>query len=469
MKIHQLTIGELLASVHSNMQGLTTEEANRRLLEFGSNIINKAKRETTASRFFKGFTHFFAIILWCGSAFAFLGEWMQPGGGMAMLGWAILGVIVINALFSFWQEFRAEQAISALEKLIPHQVKVLRDGKLTQLPSAALVPGDVISIEEGDNVPADCRLLEGFGVRVNNATLTGESVPLSRDASVSEQDDLKNSKNVLLAGTSVFAGQGKAVVFHTGMHTEFGKIAGLTQEIVPGLSPLQKEISRLSRVIAAIAVSMGLLLFLVGQLIGMSLLDDFVLALGIIVALVPEGLLPEVTLVLATCSQRMAKRNALIRHLPSVETLGCATVICTDKTGTLTQNKMSCKRMFLFDGFTEQADMRNPGQQRAAQMLSRISLGCNNVKNSMEENQERLLGDPMEIALVEFAQQSSASEPAAVRIDEVPFDSDRKRLSTIHRIEGRKILYTKGAAELLLPLCTRVCTAGSDQLFSDSQ
>ena len=317
------------------------------LAEFGPNRVERVRGERWITHFLKGFTHFLALILWIAAALAFFAEFQDPGHGMATLGVAILGVILINGLFCFWQEYRAEQALEALTRLLPHQVKVMRGGSLATLPAVELAPGDIVLLEGGDDVPADCRVIEAYGVRVNNATITGESVPLPRDALPSETKDILHSRNILLAGTSLVSGEAKVAVFATGMRTEFGKIAHLTQTAGTPLSPLQQEIIRLSRVIAAIAAALGVLFYFIGYSLGLSFWASLIFAIGIIVANVPEGLLPTVTLALAMGGQRMARRNVLIRHLPSVETLGCTTVICTDKTGTLTQNRMEVKRIFL--------------------------------------------------------------------------------------------------------------------------
>ena len=326
---------------------LSQAEVQHRLNEYGANQVEVIRGESLILRFIKEFVHFFALILWLAAGLAFFAESRQPGGGMAMLGYAILGVIVINGLFSFWQQYRAERAISALQKLLPHYVKVIRDGELGQILVANLVPGDIVLLQEGDNVPADCRLLEAFSLRVNNATVTGESLPQMRDAQPSSEENLEHSRNTLLAGTSVVSGEGRAVVFATGMHTEFGKIAHLTQTTVKSVSPLQLEIARLSRIIALLSLTLGVVFFFIGRSMGLSFWENFIFAIGIIVANVPEGLLPTVTLSLAMATQRMAKRNALIRHLPSVEALGSATVICTDKTGTLTENRMEANVLYL--------------------------------------------------------------------------------------------------------------------------
>ncbi|MGA7881563.1 MAG: HAD-IC family P-type ATPase [Terrimicrobiaceae bacterium] len=218
---------------------------------------------------------------------------------------------------------------------MPNATKVVRSGAVRQVPAAQLVPGDVILLEAGDILPADCRLVEAFSVRVNNATVTGESLPAARDAEQCDEPDPMHSRNTLLAGTSLVSGEAKALVYATGSHSAFGKIALLTQATTDTISPLQIEIGRVSRIIAGLALVLGVIFILIGRAIGLSFWENFIFAIGIIVTNVPEGLLPTVTLALAIGSQRMAKSNALIRHLPAVEALGCTTVICTDKTGTL--------------------------------------------------------------------------------------------------------------------------------------
>jgi sodium/potassium-transporting ATPase subunit alpha len=461
MNIHQLTVNDALKRLQSSPDGLLSAEANRRLLEFGPNQVEKVRGEPLILRFLKGFTHFFALILWIAAGFAFFAEWNDPGKGMATLGFAILGVILINGLFSFWQEYRAEKAISALQRLLPHQVKAVRDGKVLQIPVAELVPGDIIFLEEGNDVPADCRLIEAFGVRVNNATVTGESLPKARDTRPSSEEALIQSKNVLLAGTSIVSGQAKALVVTTGMHTEFGKIARLTQNPGDALSPLQKEIIHLSWMVALLATLLGVVFLFIGQeLMGLLFLQNLIFAIGIIVANVPEGLLPTVTLALALGSQRMARRNALIRHLPAVETLGCATVICTDKTGTLTQNRMEVKRLFLTDRFyrpDEVGAVREPPLRETHRLFFEAALLCHDVKLLEREGRKELSGDPMEIELIQMAKKAISGAVEYPRLDEVPFDSDRKRMSTLHkRAPEGLILYTKGALEVLLPLCRQV-------------
>ena len=457
MKIHQLSPGEALKSLKSSHDGLSQNEALRRLKEFGPNQIDKVPPESLLISFLKEFIHFFALILWLAAGLAFFADYRQPGEGMGTLGYAILGVIVINGLFAFWQQFRAERAVAALEKLLPHYVKVLRDNSIGLILATHLVPGDVILLQEGDNVSADCRIIEAFSLRVNNATVTGESMPKARDAEPSSEEDLLHGRNTLLAGTSVVSGEGRAVVFATGMHTEFGKIAHLTQTTSSGSSPLQLEITRLSRIVVAIAFSLGVTFFFIGQVIGLSFWENFIFAIGIIVALVPEGLLPTLTLALAMSTQRMAKRNALIRHLPSVEALGSATVICTDKTGTLTQNRMEINKLYVNGQvITRFEAKRQPKLAKVYRRFFEDALLCHNLKETVIAGKPEFLGDPMEIALVRFAKTCLGETISYPKINEVPFDTDRKRLSTVHQTPDGPVLYCKGALEMLLPLCTHV-------------
>jgi calcium-translocating P-type ATPase len=447
--IHRLTADEAVKSLQTTVGGLTPSEAARRLKEFGPNRIERVRTERGWRHLLHGFTHFLALVLWLAAGLAFFAEYQAPSQGMGVLGVAILIVIFINGLFSFWQEHRTEQALAALQKLLPHQVKVSRDGRLATLPAHALVPGDIVWLEAGDDVPADCRVLEAFDARVNNATITGESVPLPRDAQPSTVEDLLRARNILLAGTALVAGEARATVFATGMRSEFGKIAHLTQATGEVLSPLQREIARLSRVIALIAVTLGVVFFFIGQALGLTFWANLLFAVGIIVANVPEGLLPTVTLALAMAGGRMARRNVLIRSLPSVETLGCATVICTDKTGTLTQNRMEVKRLYA-GGRLHASD--DPALAALQTPFFDVARHCHSLKPAGARGLG-YLGDPMEIALVRLAERA---QPVAVhhpKRDEIPFDSERRRLSTLHETPAGLALYTKGALESLLPLC----------------
>lgn len=458
MKIHQLSAGQALESLRSRREGLSTAEAESRLREYGENRFERQDRPPLYKRFLKEFTHLFALILWLAAALAFFSAWREPGHGMATLGLAIMGVILVNGLFSFWQEYRAEEVLATLEAMLPREVTALRGGVRQRLPASRVVPGDVLILQEGDSVPADCRVIDARGVRVNQAAVTGESLPMGLTGEPSEADELLQAKNVLLAGTSVLAGEAVAAVFATGRHTEFGRIAHLSQVTREMRSPLHREIARLSHLVGLLACSLGAVFFLAGQAIGQPFWANFMFAIGIIVANVPEGLLPTVTLSLAMAARRMARLNALVRHLPAVETLGGTTVILTDKTGTLTQNRMEPKRIFLA-GEDLSADEFRHRHKEDDSVLVEIASHCHSLE--WIEGESRYKGDPMEQALLSLAEGLGHGKDLMVKIDELPFDAERRRMSTLHAMpDGALRLYVKGALESVLPLCTAVISSG---------
>jgi calcium-translocating P-type ATPase len=460
--IQSLTAEQSLASLHTSVAGLTAAEAQRRLAEFGPNHVEEVGREHLLLRFSREFTHFFALILWLGAALAFVAEAFDPGQGMARLGIAILGVILINGVFSFWQEYKAERAVAALRQLLPQQVMVLRDGEVVERLAGDLVPGDIVLLEEGDFVPADCRLIEAFGLRVNTATITGESLPQARNADRHPEVSPLFAKNIVLAGTSVVSGQARAVVVATGMRTEFGRIAHLTQTAGAATSPLQREIVRLSRIVAFLAAGIGGVFFLIGQALGLPFWENLLFAIGIIVANVPEGLLPTVTLSLAMATQRMAKRNALVRHLPAVEALGSTTVILSDKTGTLTQNRMSVRRLWLGGESIAQADIATqPRLVMNHRALFVNAALCHNLKERGNQGNHAWLGDPMEVALAAMGRDAAGSLDGFERLDEIPFDTDRKRMSVRVATPQGRMLYCKGALETVLGVCDRALLDGN--------
>ncbi|MFZ2853262.1 MAG: cation-transporting P-type ATPase, partial [Rhodocyclaceae bacterium] len=449
MTLAQLPVEAALASLKSRASGLTSDEAAHRRGEFGLNRVEAVACEPLWLSLGREFTHFFALILWVAAGLAFFAEQREPGQGMFQLAIAIVGVILINGVFSFWQTYRAEQALDALRNLLPQQVNVLRDGTPQTLAAELLVPGDVLLLGEGDKVPADCRLIEAFDLRVNLSTVTGESLPKARNAAPDPNATPLDAKNLLLAGTLVVAGQCRAAVFATGMHSEFGKIAHLTQTVGATTSPLQLEIARLSHLVALLASGLGVLFFFIGQAIGLPFWSNLLFAIGIIVANVPEGLLPTVTLSLAMATQRMARRNALVRHLPAVETLGSTTVICSDKTGTLTQNRMRVKRIFA------EGDFRDPWA-RLPEILLRVAGVCHSLRFADGKPQ----GDPMESALWEVAARGKLAEDRRLWSAEIPFDAERRRMSVIVGEGAMRALLCKGAPEAVLPLCAQVLLAG---------
>ena len=380
------------------------------------------------------FTHFFAVILWvaAGSGGASL-KCRAQGMAWRRSPLAVVAVILVNGVFSFWQERRAHHALEALQRLLPSAVRVRREGLISDLPATALVPGDVIALAEGDQVPADCRLIEAFDMRVDNATLTGESVPRGRDARPDLEpahDTRAQQSNMVLAGTSVAAGEGLAVVVATGMRTEFGHIAHLTQMAPERTPPLQREIARLSRLIALLSVLLGAVLFVVGRAVDLPFWDNFVFAIGVIVANVPEGLLPTLTLSMAMGAQRMAARHTLVRHLPAVEALGSATVICTDKTGTLTENRMRARRLEVAGESIEVSTaLEQPAFVTRHRRLFEIAIHAESTRLG---SNGRVLGDPMEVALVEMGRRALPSDMRE-RLDFLPFSAERMRVSSLHR------------------------------------
>jgi sodium/potassium-transporting ATPase subunit alpha len=461
MKIHQLSVEAALECLGSGANGLVAAEAGRRLREYGPNRVEKIARAPAGLRLLREFVQFFSIILWVAAALAFVAEWSAPGQGMARIGYALIGVILVSGIFSFWQEYRVEQTLNALQKLLPRQVNLLRGAAVVRLSVEQLVPGDLVLIEQGDIVPADCRLIAAFSLRVNNATVTGEAMPQARDASPSQEDDLTGSRNILLAGTSVVSGQGKAVVFATGARTEFGKIAHLAQTGGAVVSPLRRQLAYLSRLIAALAIGIGLVFFAIGAAIDVPFWQDFIFSIGIIVAMVPEGLLPTLTLALVLAAQRLARRNVLIRHLGSVETLGSATVICTDKTGTLTENRMRAQELLLGRERYQTAAFANRPEigQQFFRFFEAAHL-CHDLKETEANGSRIYLGDPMEAALVEMAGAAIAEFPALRRLNEVPFDTDRMRHSVVYDTAEGPVLYCKGAPEAVLPLCRQILDGG---------
>jgi sodium/potassium-transporting ATPase subunit alpha len=375
------------------------------------------------------------------------------------------------------QEYKAERAVQALRRLLPATAWVIRSGHTLQVPRRELVPGDVLLLEEGEHVPADARLIEAAHMRVDNAPLTGESRPKARRADPvtdSAVTDLPSAPNLVFAGTTVLSGRGRAVVYATGVRTEFGKIARLTASVEPSLSPLQHEIVRVTHIVAILALVMGVLFFFIGLSMGRGFWVSFVFGVGIIVANVPEGLLPTVTLALAVGSQRMARRKALIKQLTSVETLGCTTVICTDKTGTLTENRMRVERLYVDGkevevregGLLVQGQEPNAYDRDKWEPLFQAATLCNNARrvrrSGPDGDRMAVTGDPTEVALIECTRTHATVDPERFpRMGELPFDADRKRMTTLHWVEGGMVAYVKGAPEFLLPLCHQIMLHGN--------
>ncbi|KAF5085460.1 Calcium-transporting ATPase [anaerobic digester metagenome] len=463
------SISEIFTQFETRSSGLTGDESARRVQKYGKNSLIKPRKKSIYIRFLANFTHLMAILLWVGGIVAFIAH-------MPQLGIAVWMVNLINGLFSFWQEFRAEKAADALFQLLPLHVRVIRDGITKNIEAEDLVPGDIMVLSEGDHISADGRLIEASELRIDQSTLTGESHPVKKIADPWYDSGFSKIEypNLVFAGTSVASGTGLAVVIATGMNTEFGKVADLTQGIEEEKSPLQQEMVHVTRMVTIVAVSIGILFFfMLITLTSVTLASSFIFALGMIVAFVPEGLLPTVTLALARGSQRMAKRNALIKRLSAVETLGCTSVICTDKTGTLTQNEMTVQKIWIpgasFSvtgvGYNPEGTIIPDEVNQDSSLLEdlhRLCVAgslCSNARlipPDHETDPWTILGDPTEAAIL------VASEKLGVhyeeensqypRIREFPFDSRRKLMSTLHLKNSDQILYLKGAPKSVLDL-----------------
>ena len=449
--IHTVPVSTVYEILDSRPQGLTQAEAKVRFQRYGRNTIRTVAATSLILKFLSNFTHLMALLLWVGGLIGFLAQ-------MPQLGVAIWLVNLINGAFSFWQEYKAEKATEALQRMLPTYARVLRDGQELRLLAEELVPGDVILLAEGDHISADGRLVHEAELRVDQSTLTGESHPVRKTAEAVLRLDLPRAElpNLVFAGTSVAAGTGMAVVFVTGMGSEFGKIAHLTQSVGEALSPLQREMIRTTKVVTVIAVAVGLVFFALAlTLTDVTLVESLIFAMGMIVAFVPEGMLPTVTLALALGTQRMARRHALIKRLSAVETLGCTTVICTDKTGTLTQNEMTVRELWVADrrltvtgvGYAPEGQMQEGGRPvihpvdgDLRQLL--IAAGLCNDARLLPPNSESVhwtvLGDPTEAALRVVASKGGVDLEAEARrtprSHELPFNSYRKLMTTIHQL-----------------------------------
>ncbi|MEY3332619.1 MAG: Calcium-transporting ATPase [Cyanobacteriota bacterium] len=476
--IWTLTPTDVYKTLTTTPQGISEAEANLRLKQFGYNELPEPQTRPLILRFTDQLTHFMALLLWVAGILAFISQTPE-------LGWAIWAVIWINAIFSFWQEYQAEKALSALKKILPSQAKVFRDGKLCMIAARELVSGDVMQLEEGDKISADARLIESQSLYVDASVLTGESLPVPR---ISESVTAANihaseASNLVFAGSTVSAGRGLAVVYATGTHTEFGQVAHLTANVKREASTLEVQISRVVHIITIIALSMGMVIFLLTKLlVGMQLKESFIFAIGIIVAFVPEGLLPTVSLALAIGVKRMAAKNALVRRLSAVETLSATTVICTDKTGTLTKNEMTVRQLWIPNtqinvtgvGYEPKGEVeiiteelgtaeaqRNEGLRDMSQvrlMLAGAAL-CSNARLNHPPNshQWQVLGDPTEGALLVAAIKAGLKleelQHQAPRVREIPFDSHRRMMTVLlagnlqlDNVENCEyVIFTKGA------------------------
>lgn len=465
------SVADLLNDLHTTSTGLSQKEAAARLAKYGENTITREKQKSQLLVFLKNFTSVMAILLWVSGFVAIL-------SGTLELGIAIWLVNVINGIFSYWQEHEAQKATDSLMKMLPTYTQVYRDGKLQQVNATQIVLGDVFNLQAGNAVPVDARLIKATSVQVDQSALTGESVPESKKVDYNAGQGEFAESNLVYAGTTVGAGTATAIAFATGMKTEFGRIAALTQQQKRSLSPLQLELNRLTKQISLIAISLGVLFFVAAIFfVHYPVAQSFIFALGMIVAFIPEGLLPTVTLSLAQGVQRMAKKHALLKDLNSVETLGETTVICSDKTGTLTQNQMTVDHIWTRShtytvsgqGYVNNGHIELDGKpvqygsDPDLDLLIRLVAFNNDTEVEPSKGQARpkILGTPTEASLVILAQKSGIDVNAYTkkypRLKELPFDSDRKRMTTIHQHDDHTLsICTKGSLSDLLPHCDTI-------------
>ena len=455
MDYHLKSCDETFQSLQSSKDGLSSSEAAKRLEQYGPNKLNEAKKKSLVKRFFEQLADPMIIILLAAALISAITSVYNHEFPSDVI--IILSVVIINAILGVFQESKAEKAIEALQKMSAQHAKVIRDGKVVNIKSEELVIGDVVLLDAGDAVPCDMRLFECASLKIEEAALTGESVPVTKYMNLLslKKDEktipLGDRKNMAYMGSSVSYGRGKGVVCFTGMDTEMGKIASSLESAEDGETPLQKKLSSLSKVLTVIVLAVCAFIFVFGMLRqyfsgnpvnGQFFLHTFMLAVSLAVAAIPEGLVAVVTIVLSMGVTNMSKKNAIIRKLSAVETLGCASVICSDKTGTLTQNKMTVTEMFGADKNT---------------LVQGMAL-CTDA----EINEEGSVGDPTEVALVNAALDKGFNKNDLLsvhpRVAEAPFDSIRKMMTTVHKYDSEFISYTKGAPDVLLSRCSQILT-----------
>lgn len=502
---------QVYSILDTSARGLSAQEVEDRKAKYGPNRLEKAESTPVWKVFLKNFISPMAILLWVAGLLSlvgsFLGEATSESFGpvkdpqMLYLAIAIWLVNIVNGLFSFFQEFRAGKATDALERMLPSYARVIRDGEETRIPSEDLVPGDIVILSEGDRISADCRILLSDDLSCSQSALDGEATPARKNSLPLKEDPdtVAGAAHLVFAGTSVATGTARCAVYATGMNTEFGRIASLTRSIQPKRSSLQDEIARTTKVISTIALVIGAIVFVLGVMVNGTkssfgdvsmYLQQFVFALGMITAFIPEGLSPTVTLSLAKAVQRMAKKGALIKSLNSVETLGSTTVICSDKTGTLTKNEMTVKAIYMDgkvyevtgDGYGPEGEIKDPSGERVTSMESRtlkmlLTAGalCSDARiippdPGDADGRYTVLGDPTEACLAVSAEKGLVSaggmQTILPRLRELNFDSSRKLMTTIHQIDEpiddcQRIAFTKGAPKELLERCTSIMDRGT--------
>ncbi len=454
MKFYGLSPEEAVRTLNSDINaGLSNTEAANRQVLYGLNKLTAKNKQSAIKRFFMQFNDFMIIVLISAAAVSFAVSFLNGEKDFADP-LIILMIVVLNAVLGFIQENRAERSLEALQKLSALTAKVLRDGKVSQVDSETLVPGDIIILEAGDLVPADSRLITSINMRAEEAALTGESIPVEKEAELilSDNGQISDKKNMVFSGCSISYGRAKAVVCYTGMQTEMGKIAGMLHDDEKPQTPLQKKLEQTGKVLGISALAICFIIFVMGLMRDIMPFQMFMTSVSLAVAAIPEGLPAIVTIMLAIGVQRMAKQNAIIRKLPAVETLGSASVICTDKTGTLTQNVMT-----VVETYSPLIDDKDYGRE-----IIKLAALCNDSVLQEKGSDISVLGDPTETAIVRKAYvmgiNKTEREKETPRVSEISFDSVRKCMTTLHRSGTGILVITKGAPDIIIDKCTTVAT-----------
>ena len=456
---HDKSAEEVLKAVSATEEGLSSAEAEKRIAEFGKNALAEGKKKSLIVKFLEQFKDIMIIVLLVAAVVSAVIALVQGEYSELIDAGVILLIVVLNAIIGVVQENKAENAMEALKNMNKAFSKVLRDGEWKHLASEELVPGDIVKLEAGDIVPADMRLLTSASLKIEEAALTGESVPAEKDAekTVAADAPLGDRADMAYSGGTVAYGRGTGVVTHTGMKTEVGKIATMLTDGSQQTSPLQKQLGKTAKLLSILVLAIAAVIFIVQAVREPeNIMEAFMTAVAIAVAAIPEGLPAVVTIVLAIGVQRMSKRNAIVKNLPSVETLGCCEVICSDKTGTLTLNQMTVKGYYLPDCGFKSVDEEAASDGKDFDAFLRAMALCNDT----EKTSDGLTGDPTETALVAFAEACGKDYRTLLseypRVDEVPFDSVRKLMTTVNEHDGVRQAYVKGAPDMLLPLCSSV-------------
>ena len=460
MSLHSQSQAEVLKQLAVDPAvGMTDGEVAARREQYGQNKLREKKKKTTFQRFLDQFKDVMILILIAAAIVSFAVVVVEKNWGELFEPALILLIVILNAVMGVYQEGKAEKALDALKNMSAPHARVIRDGKETVIDAADLVPGDIIRLEAGDFVPADCRLLQSAGLKSEESALTGESVPSEKDAAaqVAEKAPIGDRTNMVFSGCSITYGTATAVVTATGMDTEMGKIANLLDSESDTQTPLQQKLAQLGKYLGIVALAACAIIFVVGLANQIPALEIFMTAVSLAVSAIPEGLPAIVTIVLSIGVQQMVKKNALIRRLPAVETLGSASVVCSDKTGTLTQNRMTLTKAWV-EGMEEPELICSDNSEKIKTLLMCGTLCCDGSV-VFTEDQEQHIGDPTETAIVLAAHKNGMPKEELnkqyPRLAEIPFDSDRKLMSTVNEINGKKLVIVKGAFDMLVQRCIK--------------